>query len=101
MKKFDQRGNELTWNSDGIIFVDQTSIPNSDIYILFPYLFKKKHPKNLCGFQDFVQKISEMGLDHLIVESFSPVRKKEFSSERASSSEQSSKQSSNYWYIGP
>ena len=67
LQQFTDRGTELTWNSDGIIFVDQTSIPQSDIFILFPYLFKHKHPKTLLGFQDFVDKIDEMGLSHLIV----------------------------------
>ena len=66
LKQFDERGDELTWNSDGVIFIDQISIPQSNIYELFPYLFKVKHPKNLQGFEDFIQKIQEMGLSHLI-----------------------------------
>jgi hypothetical protein len=70
LNQFDQRGNELTWNSDGIIFVDQVSIPDSNIYQLFPYLFKMKHPKNLCGFEDFQKKIFDMGLQHLIVKRY-------------------------------
>ncbi len=52
--------------------MDQTSIPESNIYQLFPYLFKMKHPKGLCGFEDFQKKISEMGLDHLIIKRFKP-----------------------------
>ena len=47
LQQFNIRGDELTWNSDGVIFVNQTSLPQSDIYILFPYLFKMKHPKTL------------------------------------------------------
>lgn len=67
MSQFNNRGTELTWNSDGVIFIDQTSIPQSDIFLIFPYLFKHKHPKNLAAFDDFVTKIDEMGLSHLIV----------------------------------
>jgi hypothetical protein len=73
INQFNIRGNELTWNSDGIIFIDQISLPNSNIYVLFPYLFKMKHPKDLNGFDDFTKKISEMGLDHLIVKRFKSV----------------------------
>ncbi len=29
-----------------------------------------KHPKNLCGFEDFQKKIFEMGLQHLIVKRY-------------------------------
>ena len=64
--------------------------------MLFPYLFKRKRPKNLSGFQDFVEKISDMGLDHLIVEASAPVRKKELSSGAGSNSISSA----NFWYIG-
>ena len=96
LQQFDKRGNELTWNSDGIIFVDQISIPNSDIYIFFPYLFKRKHPKNLHGFEDFVQKIDQMGLGHLIVKGNQTKNPK---SSLSSSGEGSSRV--NWWYIGP
>ncbi len=70
LEQFNKRGNEFTWNSDGVIFVDQTSVPNSNIFKLFPYLFKMKHPKNLTGFEDLQKKIHEMGLDHLIVKKY-------------------------------
>ncbi len=50
-----------------MIFIDQVSIPESNIFQLFPYLFKHKHPKSLIGFEDFVAKLQVMGLGHLIV----------------------------------
>lgn len=68
LKQFDNRGNELTWNSNGTIFIDQTSIPESNMFELFPNLFKPKKKKTLQGFEDFVQKISEMGLLHLTLQ---------------------------------
>jgi hypothetical protein len=107
LKEFNRRGNELTWNSDGIIFIDEVSIPNSDIYVLFPNLFKKNHPKNLPGFQDFVQKLNDMGLDHLISQGASSPKKvaKNQKSEvhkrlTTSSETPSSSSSVNWWYLG-
>ena len=70
LKQFDLRSNELTWNSSGIIFIDQTSVPNSNIFLIFPHLFKargKSTSKNIIGFDEFVYKIHEMGLDDLIL----------------------------------
>ena len=93
LEQFNKRGNELTWNSDGIIFIDQTSIPESDIFLFFPKLFKKSLPKNLPGFEDFVQKIADMGLDHLI-SSKSP------KSDHISGEGSSKITSPNWWYIG-
>jgi hypothetical protein len=89
LNQFNKRGNELTWNSDGVILIDQTSIPNSDIYLLFPYLFKMKHPKNLTGFEDFQKKIYEMGLDHLIVKRYKPVKE----------NKKTSNEPLNWWYL--
>jgi hypothetical protein len=59
-------GNELTWSSSGIIYVDGSAIPDANIFELFPYLFRAKRPKGLNGFEDFSQKIIEMGLSDLI-----------------------------------
>ena len=98
IRQFQNRGNELTWNSDGVIFIDQVSIPQSNIFALFPYLFKHKHPKTLNGFQDFVQKIREMQLQHLIVtktgQSISPQVSTQVSNADLS------RNSQNWWYLG-
>lgn len=66
LKEFDKRTNELTWNSSGVLFINQTSIPQSNIYLLFPLLFKKK-ANSLPGFKELLEKIYDMGLDDLIV----------------------------------
>lgn len=65
---FDERPDELTWDSAGVIYIDQTSIPNSNIFTLFPYLFRQKTPKEVIakGFADFLKKVLDMKLEHLI-----------------------------------
>ena len=66
LQHFNSRGNELTYDSSGVIYIDSIAIPNSDIFVYFPYLFKAKRRKDLHGFADFVQKIIDMGLSDLI-----------------------------------
>jgi len=66
LKTFDERPNELTWDSAGNIYADEQSIPNANIFELFPYLFRKRAPKALLGLPDLVQKLKAMGLSHLI-----------------------------------
>lgn len=65
---FDERPNEITWDTKGVIFVDQTAIPDSNIFTLFPYLFRRKVPKDVLskGFSDFLKKVVEMKLGHLV-----------------------------------
>ena len=91
LKQFQLRGNELTWNSDGIIFIDQVAIPQSDIFIFFPYLFKHKHPNTLIGFQDFVEKIRQMQLQHLIVYKSRQIRLE---------STKTTNSGKNWWFLG-
>jgi hypothetical protein len=90
LQQFDKRGNELTWNSDGIIYIDQISLPQSNIFLLFPYLFKMKHPKDLPAFEDFRKKIHDMGLDHLIVKKYK---------EQPRQMTVAKKQTENWWYL--
>lgn len=42
LKEFEKRGDELTWNSSGTIFIQKIALPGSNIFNLFPLLFKKK-----------------------------------------------------------
>jgi len=53
--------------SDGIVFINQTAIPGSNIFEIFPFVFKSHKPKSIPGLIDFVTKIVEMGLENLIV----------------------------------
>ena len=66
LRAFDERPNELTWSSDGIIYINQVAVPRSNIFTLFPILFKKTRHSNLIGEEDFLQKIKEMYLTYLI-----------------------------------
>jgi hypothetical protein len=92
INNFDQRGTEFTWNSNGVIFVDQVAVPLSNIYEIFPLLFRaSKNHKHIPGFMETVHKITEMGLASYIT------------------AKDSSRQSglgafdplSHWWYIGP
>lgn len=100
LKQFDNHPNEITWSPDGSILIDQVSLPQSDIYLLFPLLFQKSsNPSKIAGFDDFVAKIKEMGLDHLtnsrITKSLKVV-KKSIEPQTLKNSD-----SKNWWYIGP
>lgn len=66
LTEFNKRADEITWNSSGTIFINQTALPSSNIYIFFPLLFKKQPPKVL-GFNEFLQKIKDMGLSDLVL----------------------------------
>lgn len=66
LKHFDERPNELTWDSSGNIYIDEKVIPNANIFALFPLLFRRKVSKKHTGIDDFLTKIQSMGLSSLI-----------------------------------
>jgi hypothetical protein len=92
INNFDQRGNELTWNSNGVVFIDQVAIPKSNIYEIFPLLYRsRKNFKAIPGLLETVNKIELMGLSSYIkIKSIQPKPEP-----------QPSVKSTNWWYIGP
>ena len=97
LKIFDQRPNEVTWDSAGHIYVDEQVLPNANIFDVFPSLFKKNASKKILGLEDFLQKLEAMGLSDLI-----QCRSKIKVSKRLNPLSQSTtSSSSNWWYLGP
>ena len=96
LSKIEESPEQLTFSSDGVIYINKTSIPNSDIFYLFPYLFKSRHPQNLEGFEDFKNQINEMGLTHLTNAS---MHKSSIS--KIPIIDPSIEKNPNWWYLGP
>ena len=104
LRAFDEKSEQLTYDCSGTIYVDQVAIPGSNIFLFMPLLFKRKHP-HLPGFADFVAKITDMGLDHLITyrtKEIKLVTKSSTASTGTSNSHVSadSANNDNWWYIG-
>ena len=64
------------------------------MFTVFPFLFRKRHPRSLNGIAEIVTKIKEMGLAHII--SFS-TRPKAINSEPK---EGNLSDTDNWWYLG-
>ena len=70
LKVCDERAAEFTFNVNGVIFIDGTSLPGTNIFELFPALFKRTRSRSkLVGFHEVIQKLADMGLSHLIIRS--------------------------------
>lgn len=96
LNAFNENTTEITWNSDGIIFIDQISIPNSNIYEIFPILFSKtKINQYKPGYIELVTKIKDLGMSSLIKRK---LKGKTIPLKAAGSIGQGS---SLWWYIGP
>lgn len=100
LKFFDDRANELTWNSSGVIFIDQVALPNTNIFVLFPYLFKKNRPKKITGLEPFIEKINEMGLQDYIVVKNKATSSLDDRSFKSSIEKPNEAENLQWWYIG-
>lgn len=68
LEVFDSHPEEVTWNSSGVIFIDDVSIPNSNINEIFPLLYERKIQSNdnVNGLDELILKIELMGKSDLI-----------------------------------
>ena len=97
LKAFDERAEELTFDSNGTIYIDATSLPGSNIFLIFPTLFKQtKNRKTLQGFDEVIEKLTGMGLAHLIVKPNVLPKVKAASEKPLSSGNSSAK---NWWFL--
>ena len=69
IEAFDKNPQQLTWNDEGELIINNESVPNANIYHLLPAIYKTalaKNKKTLPGFIEFVNQIGAMGLAKLI-----------------------------------
>ena len=103
IKEFNRRANEVTWTSDGTLLIDEISIPRSNIFIIFPLLFKTHRlGKNVPGFPELLIKLNDMGLGHLIKSQPRQMKGKGSKKTFSNPSEPlpSSSKHTKWWYLG-
>ena len=66
LQAFDDDPNTITWDSDGVVYINGTSLAGSNIFLLMPELFKLSPNKKLTGFLELASEIATLGLGHLI-----------------------------------
>lgn len=68
LKVFDDNPQEITWNNSAVLFIDDVAIPDSNICLIFPYLFepRKDSSFDIRGLQELILKIQLMGYGNLI-----------------------------------
>jgi len=67
LTEIEKRSPQLTFDSKGTVYIDGDSIPQSNFFIFLPLLYKKRIPKSLSGFPDFVNKLNSMGLQKFFI----------------------------------
>lgn len=93
---------DLTWNSSGTIFLDQNSLPSSNIFQIFPYLFKRvQNPQNHADLLELATKIASLGLGHLINKRLTLGLNRKKTIDDQDKLHLQIKTSKHWWYLGP
>jgi hypothetical protein len=96
---FNKNPEQITWNSSGVIFIDQVSIPNSNIFQIFHCLFDPKCSSgSKAGLDELVYKLKSLHLDHLI--SFEAKKDSPRDSSNASNTNNSNNDELPWWFLG-
>lgn len=89
----EQRPNDVSFDSSGTLYINGVSLPETNMQIIFPALFKKR-VKNITGLTELLEKLKEMNLLHLVSHS---KKSKETSTSKESASPSTAK--GNWWYL--
>lgn len=98
LQVFDDHPEDITWNSSGVLFIDDIAIPNSDIRLIFPHLFEGQIDSSfdIKGLQELILKIQLMGLERFI----SKRHKTKIVKVQDLSSDESDSDSTPWYYVG-
>ena len=100
LQAFDDDPNTITWDSDGIVYINGTSLVGSNIYLLMPELFKLSPNKKLPGFLELASEIATLGLGHLIARKMLKGLQRSQPIANQKNIYEDLKRSDNWWYIG-
>ena len=65
LEKIKQNPMEISFATDGTVFIDSKSIPNTNIKIIFPALFIRKNKSSITGLKETATKLASLGFGHL------------------------------------
>jgi len=90
---------QIDFNSKGEIFIDTQSVPESNIYQIFPELFIRKKKKYLPGLSELATKIAFLNWGHLINRGITKGLKRPRNYKIHNNTEHSLKEFKNWWYM--
>jgi hypothetical protein len=102
IKKLENFPNEITWDSAGTIFIDQKSLPESNIYDIFPKLFRKVANINkILHLKEVASKIASLGFGYLINSRLTSGLNRKKPLANFDELHTKTKTNLNWWYLGP
>jgi len=90
---------QIDFNTKGELFIDTQSVPDANIYCVFPELFVRKKKKLTLGLSELATKIARLGWGHLINKGIAKGLKRPKNYKIHEKTEHSLKEFKNWWYM--
>lgn len=101
LKNIQERPLDISFKTNGELYIDSESVPSADIFNIFPQLFVRKHKKVVPGLSELATKIASLHWGHLISKGITKGLKRPRNYKLHDSAEHSLKEFKNWWYMSP
>lgn len=101
LKNFQERPLDISFKTNGELYIDSESVPNADIFNIFPQLFVRKQKKIVPGLSELATKIASLNWGHLICKGITKGLKRPKNYKLHESTHHTLKEFKNWWYMSP
>ena len=101
LKNIKERPLDISFKTNGELYIDSKSVPDADIYKIFPQLFVRKQKKIVPGLSELATKIASLHWGHLISKGITIGLKRPRNYKLHDSTAHTLKEFKNWWYMSP
>jgi len=101
LKNIQERPLDISFKANGELYIDSESVPNADIFTIFPELFVRKYKKIVPGLSELATKIASLHWGHLISKGITKGLKRPKNYKMHDSTTHTLKEFKNWWYMSP
>lgn len=102
IRALDNFKDTISWDKNGVVFIDHTSLTQSNIYEIFPKLFKfTKNYEKVFGLPEVITTIATLGFGYLINKHYLKGLSRHQRILNHDSIYKEIKSKKNWWYLGP
>lgn len=101
LQNIKQRPLDISFKTNGDLYIDSQSVPSADIFQIFPELFVRKKKIILPGLSELATKIASLHWGHLISRGITKGLKRPKNYKVHDNTAHSLKEFKNWWYMSP
>ena len=101
LSNIQERPLDISFKTNGEVYIDSESVPDANIFTIFPELFVRKHKKIVPGLSELATKIASLHWGHLISKGITKGLKRPRNYKVHENTTHTLKEFKNWWYMSP